>query len=104
MTKKCECGKEIEDKYGQCYDCLQTKKKAGLSDVGVEAIKAVKARDYNDGMRWGNSLTNASNLFIAKMSSTAGKKNFDEMSLVNVGSAVISLARILYFAEVQETK
>lgn len=32
MTKKCSCGKEIEDKYDKCYDCFK-KTKPNSKDV-----------------------------------------------------------------------
>lgn len=35
---KCKCGKEIEDKFKQCYPCLQNSKKAPL-EHGAEVEK-----------------------------------------------------------------
>ena len=100
MTKKCQCGKEIEDKYKKCFKCNKAAKPSDVARTSQAVADVIKT----DSIKWLNSVNNASNLFAAKMDSTVGHSNFDQMSLVDVSASVIGLARILYVAKPEETK
>lgn len=69
MTKKCACGKEIDDRWDECYACNQKKRQAESPtdrQASIERQVAAKcvAQVYNGRTGTEDGITRDFNLFL----------------------------------------